>query len=69
MVTGTRRQGGKVKMNQKFSISFQVTEANFIHTTPEDLEYYLKDLLTKSVLPALNLDLVYSSFEAKKARK
>lgn len=56
-------------MRQKYSISFKVSEANFIHTTPEDLEYYLKDLLTKSVLPALNLDLVHLSFEVKRARK
>jgi hypothetical protein len=55
--------------SQKFTVSFQVTESNFIHTTAEDLEYYLKDLLTKSVLPALNLDLVHLSFTVKKARK
>jgi hypothetical protein len=56
-------------MNKKYSISFQVSESDFIHTTAEDLEYYLKDLLTKSVLPALNIDLVPLSFEVKKARK
>jgi hypothetical protein len=55
--------------NQKYTISLQVTEADFIHTTVFDLEFYFKDLLQKAVLPALNLDLVPLSLEVKKARK
>ena len=56
-------------MNQKYTISLQVSEADFIHTTVFDLEFYFKDLLQKAVLPALNLELVPLSLEVKKARK
>ena len=56
-------------MTQKFTIRLQVSEADFIHTTAEDVEYSLKDLLQKAVLPALSLELVPLSLEVKKARK
>ena len=56
-------------MTQKFTIRLQVSEADFISTTAEDVEFYFKDLLQKAVLPALNLELVPLSLEVKKARK
>jgi hypothetical protein len=53
---------------QKYTISLKVSEANYVHTTPEDLEYYLNDLLVSSVLPALDLKLVPLTLTVKKAR-
>jgi hypothetical protein len=54
--------------SKTYSITLKVQEADFISTTPEDLEYYLQDLLTKSVLPALNLSLVPLTLTVKRAR-
>jgi hypothetical protein len=56
--------------NQTFTIRLQVREGyDTPNTTAEEVEIYLKDLLQKAVLPALNLDLVPLSLEVKKARK
>jgi hypothetical protein len=56
--------------NQTFTIRLQVREAySTPNTTAEEVEIYLKDLLQKAVLPALNLELVPLSLEVKKARK
>lgn len=54
---------------QKYSITLKVQELPFIHTTSEDVEYYLNDLLVNSVLPTLNLKMVPLTLEVKKARK
>jgi len=53
---------------QKYSITLKVQELPFEYTTPEDLEYYLNDLLVSSVLPALNVKLVPLTLTVKKAR-
>ena len=56
--------------SQTFTIRLQVREGYATpNTTAEEVEIYLKDLLQKAVLPALNLDLVPLSLEVKKARK
>jgi hypothetical protein len=53
---------------QKYTITLKVQELPFIHTTAEDVEYYLNDLLVSSVFPALNLKLVPLTLTVKKAR-
>jgi hypothetical protein len=55
-------------MTQKYTITLKVSEANYVHTTPENLEYYLNDLLVSSVLPALDLNLVPLTLTVKRAR-
>lgn len=55
--------------NKKYSVTFRVETPIHGSNTQEALEIYLKDLLTSSVLPALNLELVPLSLEVKKARK
>lgn len=53
---------------QKYTITLKVQEIPYEHTTAEDVEYYLNDLLVSSVLPALNLKLVPLTLTVKKAR-
>ena len=52
-------------MTQKLTIRFQVETTE---TDPNSFEIYLKDLLQKTVLPALNAELQPLSLEVKKAR-
>lgn len=59
----------KKKMGQKYTIKFKVTDLTAIKNDELDLEIYLKDLLTCSVLPALGMELVPLTLEVKKARK
>jgi hypothetical protein len=56
-------------MSKVYTIKLQVRESDFIDSTPQEVEYYFKDLLDKAVLPALNLSLIPLSLEVKKARK
>ena len=56
-------------MNQKYTIKFKVSDLTAIKDDELDLEIYLKDLLTCSVLPALGMELVPLTLEVKKARK
>jgi hypothetical protein len=53
----------------KYSVSFQVDLDNINKDDSEILEYYLRDLLVKSVLPALNCELIPLTMTVKKARK
>jgi hypothetical protein len=52
---------------KKYSVQFKVI--NESNVSAQDVEYYLKDLLNKSVFPALNLELVPLTFEVKVSRK
>lgn len=54
---------------KKYSVTFRVQTPINGKNTAEALEVYLKDLLTSSVLPALNLELIPLTLEVKKARK
>jgi len=62
-VGGTHRKEHKMSV-KKLTIRFQVTTEEHIN-----FEYFLKDLLNVSVLPALNAELVIGSMEVKTARK
>ena len=53
---------------KKYTVTFKVTASEFNSDNLADYEFYLKDLLNKAVLPALNLELVPLTFEVKKAR-
>ena len=52
---------------KKYSVQFKVVSES--NVSIEDVEYYLKDLINKSVLPALNLELVPLTFDVKVSRK
>ncbi len=52
---------------KKYTVQFKVISESNVGV--EDVEYYLKDLLNKSVFPALNLELVPLTFEVKVSRK
>lgn len=52
----------------KYTVKFKVNLDNLNKNDAEILEYHLQDLLVKSVLPALNLDLVPLTLEVRKAR-
>lgn len=54
---------------KKYSVTFRVETPIEGKHFQSALEIYLKDLLTKSVLPALNLELIPLTLEVKKARK
>ena len=54
---------------KKYSITFRVQTPINGAETAAALEVYLKDLLTSSILPALNLELIPLTLEVKKARK
>lgn len=60
------------KMSRKFTVKFQIEllpgKLPDKFTTPEGIEYDLKDLLETSVLPALGFQFVPLTFEVKKAR-
>jgi hypothetical protein len=51
---------------KKYTVQFKVISESNVGV--EDVEYYLKDLINKSVLPALNLELVPLTFEVKVSR-
>lgn len=53
-------------MSQKYTVTFKI-ESNS-QETAQEIEFYLKDLISSSVLPALNLELFPLTFEVKKAR-
>jgi hypothetical protein len=53
----------------KYSVTFQVNLENVNLDGAENLEYHLRDLLTQSVLPALNCELIPLTMTVKKARK
>ena len=54
---------------KKYTVTFQVNLDNVNKNDSEMLEYYLQDLLVKSVLPALNCELVPLTMTVKAARK
>jgi hypothetical protein len=54
---------------KKYTVTFQVNLDNINKDDSEILEYYLKDLLVTSVLPALNSELVPLTMTVKAARK
>jgi hypothetical protein len=54
---------------QNYTISFKVSDLTNIKDDAYDLEIYFKDLLVKTVLPALGMELVPLTLEVKKARK
>ena len=57
-------------MNQKYSVTFRIKDISTnIADDSVDLEMYLRDLLVKSVLPTLGMELVPLTLEVKKARK
>ena len=60
-------------MTRKFTVKFQIEllpgKLPDKFTTPEGIEYELKDLLETSVLPALGFQYVPVTFEVKKGRK
>ena len=53
---------------KKYTVTFQVNLDNINKDDSESLEYYLKDLLVKSVLPSLNCELVPLTMTVRKAR-
>jgi hypothetical protein len=55
-------------MKRKYTVTFKVIASEYNSDSINDYEFYLKDLLNKAVLPALNLELVPLTFEVKKAR-
>ena len=56
-------------MSKKLTIRFQVSIAEFQpNHVAVNFEYYLKDLLETSILPALDAELIPLSLEVKKAR-
>lgn len=54
---------------KKYTVTFQVEKWDDVLALPATLEYELKDLLVKAVLPALNCELVPLTMTVKKARK
>jgi hypothetical protein len=54
---------------KKYTVTFQVNLDNINKDDSATLEYYLQDLLVKSVLPALNCELVPLTLAVKAARK
>jgi hypothetical protein len=58
----------RTQMKRKYTVTFKVIASEYNRDSINDYEFYLKDLLNKAVLPALNLELVPLTFEVKKAR-
>lgn len=54
---------------KKYSVTFRVQTPIHAAKTEEALWVYLEDILTSSILPALNLELIPLTLEVKKARK
>lgn len=51
---------------KKYTVRFKVISDT--NSNVNDVEYYLKDLMNTSILPALNLELVPLTFEVKVSR-
>ncbi len=54
---------------KKYTVTFQITKEDHEAVAPTMVEWELKDLLTSSILPAINAELVPLTFEVKSARK
>jgi hypothetical protein len=54
---------------KKYTVTFQIEKEDHEVVAPVMVEWELKDLLSSSVLPAINAELVPLSLEVKKARK
>lgn len=53
---------------KKYTVTFQIEKEDHEAAAPAMVEWELKDLLTSSVLPAINAQLVPLTFTVKRGR-